>query len=141
MNLPGTPLHRLYKQPDDFEAVIRIFTSDEGGRRTPPFNGIRWDFAYSGDDVKTTGLSMIWPDFVDEAGNSLPIDQALPIGLPLEARMTVVVDEMRAKLHRARISVGTEFFCHEGTKRVAAGAVTKITGLFADRSPTQRSMG
>ncbi len=26
---------------DDFEAAIRIFRSDEGGRLTSPFNGIK----------------------------------------------------------------------------------------------------
>ena len=133
---------RLYKQLDDFEAIIRIFSTDEGGRLTPPFNGIRWDFAYADDDVPTTtGLYMIWPDFVDEAGDSLPTDQALPIGVALQARMTIVVDEMRSKLHRERISVGTQFYCHEGSKRVASGTVTKVTGLFGERSPSQRSMG
>jgi translation elongation factor EF-Tu-like GTPase len=98
---------RLYKQPDDFEAIIRIFSADEGGRMTPPFNGIRWDFAYAEDDVPTTGLHMIWPDFIDEAGDSLPTDQALPIGVALQARMTVVVDDMRSELHRERIAVDT----------------------------------
>jgi hypothetical protein len=39
---------RLY-QHDDFEAIIRIFRPDEGGRQTPAFNGIRWDFAYVDD--------------------------------------------------------------------------------------------
>jgi len=132
---------RLYKQPDDFEATIRILRMEEGGRLTPPFNGIRWDFAYAGDDITKAGLLMIWPDFVDGNGNSLPTDQALPIGLPLQARMTIAVDEMRSELHRKRLLVGTEFYCHEGSKRVATGIVTKVTGLFAARSPAQRSMG
>ena len=132
---------RLYKQPDDFEAIIWIFSTEEGGRITPPYNGVRWDLAYAEDEVSAAGLFMIWPDFVDESGDSLPTDQALPIGVALQARMTVVVDEMRSKLHRERISVGTEFYCHEGPKRVATGTVTKLTGLFAERSPTQRSMG
>lgn len=132
---------RLYKQPDDFEAIVRIFSTDEGGRLTPPFNGIRWDFAYADDDVSNTGLYMIWPDFVDEVGDSLPTDQALPVGMPLYARMTIVADEMRVKLHRERLFVGTQFYCHEGPKRVASGAVTKVTGLYAERSPSQRSMG
>lgn len=132
---------RLYKQPDDFEATIRIFSTDEGGRMTPPFNGIRWDFAYADDDVLATGLYMIWPDFVDEAGDSLPTDQALPIRVALQARMTIVVDEMRSKLHRERIFVGAQFYCHEGSKRVASGTVTKVTGLFVERSPSLLSMG
>jgi translation elongation factor EF-Tu-like GTPase len=132
---------RLYKQPDDFETTIRIFSTDEGGRISPPFNGIRWDFAYAEDDVPTAGMFMIWPDFVDDAKNSRPTNEALPIGVELHARMTVVVDEMRSTLHRERISVGTEFYCHEGSKRVAAGTVTKLTGLFSDRYDAQRSMG
>ena len=37
-------LNRLY-QHDDFEATIRVYRCSEGGRRTPAFNGIRWDFA------------------------------------------------------------------------------------------------
>jgi len=132
-------VYRIYQQPDDFEAIIQIFSPEDGGRMTPPFNGIRWDFAYAGDHVPTDGLFMIWPDFFNEKGDSLPTDQPLPIGVGLRARMTVVVDEMRACLHRARISVGVAFYCHEGSKRVAAGTVTKITGLFAERSASQSS--
>jgi translation elongation factor EF-Tu-like GTPase len=133
-------MHRLYKQPDDFEANIRILSTAEGGRVTPPFNGIRWDFGYEGDDALASTLFMIWPDFIDEAGDSLPTDQALPIGVLLRARMTVVVNEMRSDVHRERISVGTQFYCYEGPKRVAAGTVAKLTGLFLDRSLTQRSI-
>jgi hypothetical protein len=76
---------------------------------------------------------MIWPDFVDENGDSLPIDEPLPIGVNLVARMTIVVDEMRAKEHRKRLKVGSTFYCHEGNRRVAFGEVTKITGLFNER--------
>jgi len=82
-----------------------------------------------------------WPDFVDEAGESLPTDQALPIGVALQARMTILTDEMRSKIHRDRISVGTGFYCHEGSKRVTVRTVTQLTGLFAEKSPTQRSAG
>lgn len=65
----------LMSQPrpfaDDFEASIRILRTDEGGRTTAPFNGIRWDFNYA-DELPQVGLYMIFPDFVDEKGNSLP---------------------------------------------------------------------
>ena len=33
------------------------------------------------------------------------------------------MDEMRCKLHRARIREGVRFYCHEGAKRVAEGRV------------------
>ena len=121
-------MHRLYQIPDDFEAIVRIFSEGEGGRKTPPFNGIRWDFAY-GSDEGSNQVYMIWPDFFSSSGDSLPTDCPLPIGIELSARMTVVVDEMRAQVHRARIVPELEFYCCEGSKRVAVGRITRITGL------------
>lgn len=114
----------------DFEAVIRIFTRKEGGRRTPPFNGIRWDFAYAEDGPKPPSLYMIWPDFLGPDGKSLPEDQPLPVDVERPARMKILLDEMRA-VHRERITKGARFFCHEGPQRVAEGVVTRVTGLSA----------
>jgi translation elongation factor EF-Tu-like GTPase len=125
-------MHRLYSVPDDFEASIKIFSFEEGGRQSPPFNGIRWDLCYT-EDSATEHLWMIWPDFMDEHGDSLPTDKPLPIGVNLTARMTILVDEMRAEVHRKRLAIGSTFYCHEGGKRVASGRVTKITGLFNER--------
>ncbi|MES2981214.1 MAG: hypothetical protein V4727_02785 [Verrucomicrobiota bacterium] len=121
--------NRLYEVPDDFEAQIRIYTEAQGGRKTPPFNGIRWDFAYEGDDIQKVGIFMIWPDFYDINGDSLTKDEPLPLDQILMARMTIVVDEMRDQIHKQRVEVGTRFYCHEGGKRVAEGSVTRITGL------------
>jgi hypothetical protein len=123
---------RLYSIPDDFEAIIRILTSEEGGRLTPPFNGVRWDLSYA-EDRPEDGLWMIWPDFFNLSNDSLPTDAPLPIGVELRARMTVLVDEMRKSVHRERVQVGTSFYCHEGSRRVAVGRVTKITGLLDER--------
>lgn len=119
---------RLYAH-DDFEALIRIYSAKEGGRRTPTFNGIRWDFAYAENQPADT-LYMIWPDFFTGDGTSLPTDQPLPVGVELRARMMVVVDEARATVHRGWIAPGIHFFCHEGDRRVAEGVVTRITGLY-----------
>ena len=124
---------RLYPH-DDFEAAVRIYGTAEGGRRTPAFNGIRWDFAYAEGQPPET-LYMIWPDFFAEDERSLPTDQPLPVGVPLSARMTVVVDEMRAEVHRDRIVPGVRFFCHEGGRRVAEGVVIRVTGLFEAEEP------
>jgi len=125
---------RLYAVPDDFEAIIRILTKTEGGRETSPFNGIRWDFSYVSDDPAKHRY-MIWPDFFGPDGASLPKDFPLPLGKDLPARMTVVVDESREHIHRARIKVGVEFHCHEGLMKVAVGRVTRITGLNSPRRP------
>ena len=126
-------MDRLYLIPDDFEATIRILTEAEGGRKTSPFNGLRWDFSYVADTA-TDQLYMIWPDFFSPSGDSLPKDQPLPLSTELTARMTVVVDEMREQVHRARIRPGVEFYCHEGPRRVAIGRVTQVTGLHNDRA-------
>ena len=126
---------RLYPH-DDFEATIRMYSQAEGGRRTPALNGIRWDFAYAENHPPDT-LYMIWPDFYDPDGRSLPDYQPLPCGVELPARMVVVMDEMRDAVHRARIAPGVRFFCHEGGRRVAEGVVTRTTGLFVPHLPRE----
>jgi hypothetical protein len=123
---------RLFRLPDDFEALIRIYRTDEGGRKLPPYNGIRWDFCYAGDVIEN--LYMIHPDFFDMNGNSLPQDRPLTVDTDLPARMLILNDEFRVGMHRERIKVGTQFFCHEGPKAVATGYVTRITGLHNDRA-------
>jgi hypothetical protein len=127
-----SPMKRLHNIQDDFEAVIRIYTAAEGGRIAPIYNGIRWDFAYA-DDPPASQLYMIHPDFYDQQGDSLPIDQPLALSIELPARMVVIVDKMRAELHRSRIAPGIRFYCYEGRKPVAEGRVTRITGLFDQR--------
>lgn len=117
---------------DDFEATIRIFREEEGGRRTPPRNGIRWDLCYADDDPKET-LWMVWPDFLDQSGESRPEEEELPVGVQLPAKMFVLVDAMRSEYHRKKAAVGVRFYCHEGPKRVAEGVITKITHLFDER--------
>ena len=117
---------------DDFEAVIRIYSTEEGGRVSAACNGIRWDFSYAEDPVGSE-IYMIFPDFLDERGESLPNDKPLPVGVELNAKMTVGIDSMRAKVHRSCIREGQRFYCREGAKRVAEGIVTRITGLLSDR--------
>jgi hypothetical protein len=129
----STFVHERPCSTDDFEAVIRIYSAAEGGRSSPAFNSIRWDFAYA-DQQHDDALCMIWPDFLDAEGNSRLTDLPLPTGEELPARMVIVVDEMRERVHRSRIAPGVRFFCHEGRQRVAEGVVTRITGLFKPRA-------
>jgi hypothetical protein len=122
---------RLYPT-DDFEANIRIYSTAEGGRRSPAFNGVRWDFAYA-ESQPADALYMIWPDFIDADGKSRSDRAPLPAGETLSARMMIVVEAMREQVHRGRIAPGVRFYCHEGGKRVAEGVVTRVTGLFEPR--------
>jgi hypothetical protein len=95
------------------------------------FDGI---FATKATSQKTEdGLWMIWADFFDNSQNSLPKDKPLPIDIELHARMVILNNEAREKVHQAKISIGKEFYCHEGPRRVAFGRITKITGLYAAR--------
>ncbi len=114
---------------DDFRAEIRILRSDEGGRSTPASNGIRWDFQYAEDERRET-LYMIWPLFLDPAGEPVPSDSELPVDRWLPARMTVInPDEALREIHRQRIHNGVSFYCCEGLRHVAEGRVTLVTGL------------
>jgi hypothetical protein len=128
----GQPRRDYLYPPDDFEALIRIYGPQEGGRCSAVFNGICWDVTYEGQPERDMRW-MIWPDFFGADGRSLPTDEPLPIGVELPARMTVVMDAMRAEVHRGRIAERVRFFCHEGARRVAEGVVTRITGLFTPR--------
>ena|SRR5687767_11097311 len=117
---------------DHFEATIRILREDEGGRRTPSRNGIRWDLCYADDDPKDT-LWMVWPDFLDQSGESRSEEEELPVDVPLPVKMFVLSETLHAEVHRRKAKVDARFYCHEGPKRVAEGVITKITHLFDER--------
>jgi hypothetical protein len=119
---------RIYSKfdPEDFQARIRFFPLEEGGRRPYP-NGIRFDFKYAEDD---NNLYMIHPDFFDASGNSFSTADMLPLGVWLAARMYIVVPEMREKVHRLKIKEDLKFFCMDGSRQVAEGVVSKIVGLY-----------
>ena len=121
-------MRRLYEHKDDFEAEIVILTRAEGGRDTPPLNGIRWDLMYEDDDEGAPCLYIIWPEFIDANGDALPRD--VPLSGTLRARMHIINDEFAKSLHKNRIRVGTRFFMMEGAHKVARGTVSRITGLI-----------
>jgi hypothetical protein len=120
--------------PADFAARIRIFTPEEGGRKTWAYNGIRWDFAYLEPNGKPGRTFMIWPLFCDARGQPLPSDQPLPAGEWLHARLFILLPEPRVKVHQPRIRPGVSFFCMEG-RPAAEGTMTEIPALFAPRRP------
>jgi len=124
---------RLYDH-DDFEALVTIFSEADGGRRTAPFNGIRWDFCYAEDNA-SDGIWCIWPDFYARQDQLELTKQPLPIGVPLLGRFLILNDELRRNIHQSRIEAGVEFYCHEGGRRVAKGVVTRVTGLHSFTSP------
>jgi hypothetical protein len=102
-------MSKLYETRDDFEADVRILTEREGGRRTPPYNGIRWDLRYffQGEGE----VSMVWPEFIHDTGETIRADQ--PLSGLLEARFYVINAEMR-DFHRQHARPGFGFSALKG---------------------------
>jgi hypothetical protein len=109
----------------DFSATVVVLSEAEGGRRTPAHAGIRWDLAYADAPAGAVELFMIWPEFLDDTGEPMLHGTTLPVGVELKARFTIGVEAMRS-FHRARLRIGTAFFCCEGARRVARGTVTSL---------------
>ena len=119
---------KLSKQIHDFEVKYRFFSIDEGGREIgAPFQDYRCDWAYEGDDIKKTGIYMIYPEFVDNDGNVLEKN----VQVPAEgfARMWILNKELRKMIHKTRIKIGTKGFFMEGNEHVAEAKVTRIVRL------------
>lgn len=112
-----------------FEAEVTIYTAAQGGRQTPAYNGIRWDFALA-DDSDPLRLFMIWPSFQTCCGEPLPAGVPLPVSQKLIARFYPDRRHIDT-LPLSKIVKGTVFYCHEGERRVAAGVVTDVKNLFA----------
>ena len=117
---------------DDFEASIYMYTEAEGGYKNPIFNGIFLDFVYAESDL-TSQQYWIYPDFIDENRNSYSRELQILPGSEHLARMFILSDEFRMKVHRDKIAIGVKFYCHEGNRRMGEGIITKITGLFLNR--------
>jgi hypothetical protein len=118
-------MNRLYPVPDDFEAVIRIFTSEEGGRLTPTFNGIRWDFCYA-DDRPEECLWAIYPDFFDSSGNTIPRDVPLPMAIGSCTRMSVLNDGYEKQYIVNAFKSARNFFA---TKRLGVSPLVVLRKL------------
>lgn len=122
----------IYSTEPDFEAEITILTAEQGGRTNPPHNYIRWDFGYAEENPLelnrnlSAEIYMIWPNFLDHSGT--PILDSIPLRGTYRAYMHILIREM-IEYHRGRLDVGTKFNCHEGSKIVARGTVTRLRAI------------
>jgi hypothetical protein len=80
---------------------------------------------YEGDNPQEDGMSMIWPEFLDQHGCVLPEGEVPLAGL---ADMYVISPERRP-FHITRLGVSTRGHLVEGARIVADCTVTKIIGL------------
>jgi hypothetical protein len=69
---------------------------------------------------------MIHPNFLDEEG--VPVSNGIALGQEHDARMHILARES-VNLHKSRMTFGTRFNCHEGSRVVAKGKITQLSGL------------
>jgi hypothetical protein len=112
-----TPYEVQSGRRPDFRVRYRFYSADEGGREAPRWQGYRSDLSYEGDDLKTEGMYMVWPEFLDEHGEVI-LDNRNPVPPQGEAYMWILNDEMR-ELHRRKATLGAKCFFMEGSRRVA----------------------
>lgn len=111
----------------DFKVSYRLFSVEEGGRKGPHFQHIRWDFAYADTSIgKPNQVFVIWPEFVDSTG------EALPDGVPMPreglANMFIVNPAFR-EFHSQHIAVGVRGYFTEGLHHVATCEVLELLTL------------
>ena len=92
-----------------------------------PNQGMRVDFLYEGDDPKTDGLFMIWPEILDE--NGIVILDTKPGSIPKKgyANMWILSEEL-IEYHQKRLKVGTKGTWWRGG-RVAYVTVVQINTI------------
>ncbi|NVJ50513.1 MAG: hypothetical protein HWE11_09005 [Gammaproteobacteria bacterium] len=91
-----------------------------------PFQGIRSDFLYEGDNPKSDGIHMIWPEFLDYSGNVI-LQKETEVEEKGFANMWILMKE-RASYHNERIKVGTKGYMVVGSKILEASGDTHFLG-------------
>jgi len=104
----------------DFRVTYRLFTAEEGGRKTPAYQHIRWDFRY--EDTKASW--MIWPEFLDPDGKMVPNGPFSPVG---QADMFIINPES-LESHRPHVRPGQRGYFWEG-RPVGVCEVVEMLGL------------
>ncbi|GAA4315872.1 hypothetical protein [Nibribacter koreensis] len=116
----------FYRKPD-FRVTYTIFTEEEGGRKTPPFQGIRWDFKYDHPEHSNGAIFMIWPEFEDAQGDLIKVAN-MPLPRYGQARMWIIIEERRA-YHKEKIKIGTHGYFMEGHRKVGECEVIELLSL------------
>ena len=113
--------------PPDFRVSYTLYSAEEGGRKTPAHQHIRWDFRYD-DQAIHTALFMIWPEILLPDGPLLTEGHIPAHG---QADMFIIVPGSRA-FHRQHIRKGVRGYFMEGNTRVAVCEVISVIHLHAN---------
>ena len=111
----------------DFRVRYQFLSEAEGGRKELPFQHIRSDFLYEGDNPREDGIWCIWPEFLSADGVVLPEDGRRVPAAGL-ADMYILNGDLRPE-HARRIRVGTRGFFVEGPKKTAVCEVVAVLDL------------
>ncbi|TMP23085.1 hypothetical protein CWB99_23615, partial [Pseudoalteromonas rubra] len=117
----------LNRHPD-FIVEFEIDLCDEM-KNAKPYQGMRTDFLYHGDDPQIDGIYMIWPELLDEDG--IPIEDESPGSLPIKgkANMWIVSEEMR-EYHLNRLEIGTKGYWVKGPYKIANVTVIEFGAKY-----------
>ncbi|MBO0358816.1 hypothetical protein J0X19_12740 [Hymenobacter sp. BT186] len=111
----------------DFRVSYTLYSAEEGGRKTPARQHIRWDFRYDEPAISTSTF-MVWPEILLPSG-ALLIDGVVPThGL---ADMFIIFPTSRA-FHQQHIKPGLRGYFVEGARRVAVCEVIAILNLHSN---------
>ena len=69
------PYQELFGHLPDFEVTYHVYSPEEGGRKTPAYQGTRWDFIY---DEDRNGSYMVYPEILNLTTRE-PFEPGLPI--------------------------------------------------------------
>ena len=120
------PYDKRRGHPCDFKVRYRIYGESEGGLRSLPFQGIRWDFRYQDVDPDPRNqLFAIHPEFEDGQGDIIRSGLVPKEGV---ARMWVLIPERR-DYHCGRIQFGVKGYFCEGPLNTGECEVIEIVGL------------
>ncbi|OWR30331.1 hypothetical protein CDO73_10420 [Saccharibacillus sp. O23] len=123
-----TPYEQIRGHRADFRVRYLLYDQAEGGRRLPPRQGYRCDFAYAEDGEEGMQLYGIHPEFEDGKGEIL-MDGTAPVPTEGTARMWVLFPEMRRSVHAKRIRPGVRGFFMEGPRRLGEVEVLDVIDL------------
>ncbi len=127
------PYENRKNQSPDFKVEYKIRKDDSFGYIQKPYQGMRSDFMYDGDDPQADGIYMIWPEFLDKSGQVIT-DQNQNIDDIGQAYMWILSPEIREAVHLERVKVGTKGYFMMGSKKIADAIVIKIHGLHTNKS-------
>ncbi|MBD2714876.1 hypothetical protein KBK19_07510 [Microvirga sp. STR05] len=111
----------------DFRVSYSLYSAEEGGRKTPAYQHIRWDFRYDDESISTRTFH-IWPEILHPDGTLLLNEHVPAHGL---ADMFVVFPGSRA-YHQQHIRLGVRGYFVEGARRVAVCEVIAVLHLHTN---------